>query len=66
MLLQTDLFDFIGGLDVKEKKVDTLLDTKICDKEEKEEDVWQDIATQRIPKVIVLHRKTFEKQSKNC
>ena len=36
-----DLLDFIDGLDVKEK--DTSLDMKVCDKEEKEEDVWQDI-----------------------
>ena len=40
-----DLFDFIGGLDVKDKKVeDTSLDTKVCDKEKTEEYVWQDIA----------------------
>ena len=58
-----DLFDFIEGRDVKEK--DTSPATKVCDKEEKEEDVWQDIAsaleewTQRILDSESRHRTTL-------
>ena len=63
-----DLFDFIDGLDAKEK--DTSLNTKVWNKEEEkdeETDVWQDIAdalnnwTQRI--LDNESRKMFEKQS---
>ena len=41
-----DLFAFVDSLDVKEKKVDTsqVLDAKVCNKDEKESDVWSDIA----------------------
>ena len=45
--------------------------SQVLVKEEETADVWQDIATavenwtQRISIVVILHRKVFEKQSKN-